>query len=233
MFENIQLIAKKNNKITFPDRNWNKTTVIHCICELNLGLGEKIIWDKNHPLKLSRLIDFYNKIMEFLMLSHIPSFDYSFKKNDIIIHIYCQRICREEIKKIKMFIREQKMGHSNQDRILLEREISGLGYYKFYLLIMNILTDKCQTELSNRYGKLFEAYAYSYIHGIQSINSQKYKIGDKVITKRDGKNVKTERQGFIIKCYYHQNQQRYFYNLLVKGKVLPRRYFEEDLEYLE
>lgn len=66
MFENIHLIAKKNNQISHPEKDWDTATDI-------------------------KMIDFYNKIMEFSMSNQIFSFDYYFKKNDEIIYTFTVR----------------------------------------------------------------------------------------------------------------------------------------------
>jgi hypothetical protein len=93
----------------------------------------------------------------------------------------------------------------------------------FYLRLMKELLETELFEFAKIYGGLF----FKKHQGMD----YKYGIADKVKTVLN-ENVKTERQGFIIGKWYHDNEKSNMYFLMIDGKRYKKRYFERDLELI-
>ncbi|MBW8683854.1 hypothetical protein [Chitinophaga rhizophila] len=92
--------------------------------------------------------------------------------------------------------------------------------HHFFLQIMQILTQYTSAEVCTYYGEMM---------GLgQGIPPFEFKVGERVTTV-PGKNVKTQRTGYIITRSYHMNDKTNLYYLMVDGKILVKRYLPADL----
>lgn len=207
MFENIKLISKRDNKVQGPNLNWRKPSNIHCVCELNLGLGEKIVWTNGNAIRLTQLIEFYRNINHAIRKQDKNIYEYSFRHNDLnVIISYTSEM---------YFIVRYKFWRT--ERVVLEKRINCNIINDFYIQIMGILIENTTCELCKHVGKLF-------FLGQETSHEYEFEIGEKVKTII-GNRVKTYREGIIVNRFYHNVQKINMYQLLTNDKKLINWYY--------
>lgn len=218
MFENIRLISRRDNKISDPNASWDSKTKIYCCCELNLGLGEKIIWTPNNAIPLHNLIEFYN-----LLVQSEPGSknQYAFKHDDEVITFFWA----DEKYGVEVTIRykcESRWGTTDIEIFRGKMRRRNRHNYRndFYLTIMRVLTAYTINEVCTKVGALFYK---------NSLHVYEFEIGQIVKTIL-GPNVKTARVGHVIDRGYHDNDKSNLFFLMVNGTVLEKRYYPGDLE---
>lgn len=218
MFENIRLITKRFNKVCDAGPLWYKRSRIHCCCELNFGMGEKVVWTEHNSIPLYKLIAFFDFAVESVTVPGNKEYQYSLVNNNVTILISWTRA---EGSEYTFTFRHKQYKF---EREVLRKTVSGGSVWawrqQLYMAVMKILTQHVRTEICVRTGDLFCK---------QDHHPYEFKLGQKVKTI-SGPNVRTARTGFVIRRFYHLNDKTNMYQLLVNGKEVERRYLPGDLE---
>jgi len=219
MFEKIELFTKRDNIVELPNENWTTKTKIHCTCELNLGFGDKVIWTYGNSIKLTKMIEFYNKLAYFSWFpSEIEtSFIYEFVHNDWRYIFDCIKN-RDNISYVL------KRRYYNSERALLQKKQLNEHSLRrgFFIEVMKILTSSTNNEVCTKIGELFfriNGYPHNY----------ELKIGQKVRTVV-GQNIKTERIGYIINRFHHDKEGTNMYLIMENDKLITTRYRPNEIE---
>ena len=210
MITNYKIYSSNHQTLT----NANASDGLLCDFEINLG-GKLIQFES---VQLRDLINMLNNIAE--TTTYYGTDEYSFKltgKNEYIF-----KWNREDNSSTNHIVKVI----SNELELANEKLWTGIFHgskESFYLKLMKELMEPELIEFAKKYGDLF----FKKYQGIE----YKYRIADKVKTIRN-ENVKTERQGFIIGKWYHDNEKSNMYFLMIDGKRYKKRYFESDLELI-
>ncbi|MBD2768659.1 hypothetical protein IC235_12255 [Hymenobacter sp. BT664] len=219
MFTEIRLITKRGNIVQEPNPDWSSKSRIHCACCLEIGFGDKIIWLKGNTIRLSSLIDFYNKLAQSVTNPDNDFHKYEFYHNDGNIAFEWARIGSTTFKFTV------KIRHFSDSKILIDKYYwSGHLYdyrHAFFLYIMSILTQRTNEAVCIAIGETFSEK--------QEQNNYEFKIGQKIKIKAGG-NVKTIREGYIINRFFHHREKRSMYQILENGKKLKKRCYASDFE---
>ncbi|MBO9203331.1 MULTISPECIES: hypothetical protein [Niastella] len=209
MFENIRLFTKRDNKISDPNPSWDTQSRIHCSCELNTGLGNKLIWTPGNTIPLHNLIEFYNGWYDASVTVN-GNFQYAFSNGGATITILYNTG--------NVIIRYK---HHNIDDEVLRKGVWAPNYKdEFYCKVMSILTQHTNTALCMKVGQLFFK---------KNNHEHQFEIGQRVKTILNN-NVKTERVGYILHRGYHFNDSTNLYFLMINGEKYSKRYLPADLE---
>lgn len=217
MFEHVSLIIKRDNKPTPPDYTWTPESHIHCNCTLDYGLGQKTIWAGTQSIPLTKLIHFYKKLTAG---QYKPDDnEYSFRHGDMIVLISWGI---QDNDKVLLTIKETRW---NSTTVKLERMLQTYELYafvnSFFMSVLKILLKHTTEDVCTHYGELF--------FGGKTFGA--FKIGQRVETIVGG-NVKTYRNGHIIRRDYHDKMKSHVYFLLVNEKPCTRWYMENELKSL-
>ncbi|MDR2951518.1 MAG: hypothetical protein LBV71_20200 [Prevotella sp.] len=219
MFDNIELFTKRNNIAVPPDRDLTTKSVIHCTCELSTGFGSKNIkWTYGNSIKLTKMIEFYNKLYFFETHSSVEEFEYQFAHNDFFYIFSCYRRDRDLLYALKM-------RYYDRERVLLEKK-NVYWRNEFYIHIMKKLTSCTNNDVSTKIGELFFKIRNDYPHDYE------YKIGQKVKTLLS-ENIKTKRTGYVINRFYHDKRKTRLYQIMEDGTLLNTWYRPDELEKID
>ncbi|MDF2187934.1 hypothetical protein [Paraflavitalea sp. CAU 1676] len=218
MFEGIEIKIKRGNRASGPDATWTVKDKLYCTGTMQVGFGESISWKGTDLLPLKKLIAFYNQL------------------SDPYNRITDEQ--REQVFPCRGGAVTITLGESGQDGIpfqVVYRKRGGAGNLQkavplwkiklwrddLFADVMRQLTAAAPAAVCLQIGQLFEPP--------HTETRFAFAIGQKVRTILNTR-VRTLRIGYIMDRFYHMNEQTCMYNLMVDGKLMEKRYWEEDLE---
>ncbi|MCS3800956.1 hypothetical protein [Niastella sp. OAS944] len=216
MFEHIRLITKKDNKISDPNISWNAKSKIHCCCELNFGLGEKFTWTQHHSIPLTRLIKFYNELLDSITGPLGKEHQYLFPNNYGTIVILWST---EDRSGFNFTFRYRSY---NYDEEVYRKTISSSLFYFYkrslFFTVMQVLIKNSGEEACVRAGELFYG---------SDRHPYEFKMGQRVKTAA---HVKKQRIGYIMMRFYHEKRKTNVYQLMLNDRIYERWFWPADLE---
>ena len=218
MFSETRIFTKPYNRISYPNMEWTENVRIQCKTKLEFGLGESIIWDKNHSIPLTKILFLYDRINQSPR-DNQSNYHESINYKEHLINFHWNRIKNNEI--------ELRIGVSyfkNNEKLKLKKNIGKyLNPMKYKMAVFTQHIGNTPKTVTNKYGELM----FNSHHNPKF--ESKFKIGDYVKTVI-GNGVKTEREGFIITKYFHQNEKSYKYKLWIDEKIYKTDYGEKQIE---
>lgn len=221
MFTKAAIFSKSNNSPETPKPSWNLDTQIYCAFHLNLEDDHRLEWTHENAPLLQELISFLNEINGPYPQKNNEANTFTFELDDCKINFSWQWTNYN----LKLIVGKQY--DVGEDLILLDKEFSyHFPENKIRQAIFSQLINSQSKPVLNHYGEIL------FGNKNPSIASAKFKIGDKVKTIIIN-NVKTIREGYIIKKFFHSKDEEIMYYLLIDGKLYKSRYRENELELNE
>jgi len=204
MIDKLQIFRRRNNIYEFPSIDWDLNHEIYVSGEINLGLYDKVIFDKDNAPTLRRVI----KLIQLLRNSSNPSIELTGKKK--VIEITKPNYNEIEIYKLR----------EGQKELLMKK--SGYFDFGFDLMLVQIYAqlEKLNRELRN--------YYCNYIRPLNTNHKFDFELGDLVKTT-DIESISNYREGLIYALEYHLKEKVNLYYIRIDGNIHNRKYRKEEL----
>lgn len=211
MIEELKLITRSKNKVSYPNAKWERLEKIYVTGILSLGLSDKVHFNQDNCPTLLAVI----KLIHCIGQNIISEFKFSSKEGRIIIENGEETL-----------IRIYKCGFSGTKRLIIEkRHYSKLGIDKMSESIwkqMEPLNRKLRNQIATR------------LCGVNSLkqNEKGIRLGDKV---RTTPYVETSREGLVSWIGNHKKDEimKEFTTIVIKGHQHNRRYESFELSINE
>lgn len=220
MFQDIQLTIKRGNKASGPDASWTIKDKLYCSAVLHLGFGESVEWEGTDLVSLKQLITFYRQIADPFFVKTGERFTEVFPCRGGSVSIDWGLV---QAGTISFSITYGKKGASGMMQKNINTFETARWKEAFAVEVMRQLAGEVPAAVCLHVGALLDPPAAN--------DSYLFKTGQKVRTILNTR-VRTLRIGYIMHRYYHMNDGTHMYQLIVDGKLLEKRYAEEDLEIM-
>lgn len=204
MIDKIQIFRRKNNIYDFPSIEWDLNHEIYVSGEINLGLYDKVIFDKDNAPTLRKVI----KLIQLLRNSSKASIQ--LKGHRKLIEISKPNYNEIEIYNLR----------GGNKELLMKK--SGYFDFGFDLMLVNIYAqlEKLNRELRN--------YYCNYIRPLNTNHKFDFELGDLVKTTKS-ESIKNYREGLIYAYEYHLKEKVNLYYIRINGNIHNRKYRKEEL----
>lgn len=209
MIEDLRLISRANNQVSYPNHNWERLDKIYVTGLLNLGLSDRVHFTQHNCPTLLDIIKLIQNIR------------YGSKSE---IELLCQegRIKIETDGKSTFRIYKYKLNGTIQ--LVTEKEHYDSPGRNYMLESIWKQIEPLNRKLRNKIAHILQK-----IDGIRE-NENGLRIGDKVKTSEQAKN---KREGIISWIEHHNKDNKTYTKIIIDGIQHKRRYEINELELNE
>lgn len=209
MIEELKLISRSNNEISYPNSKWERLNKIYVTGILNLGLSDKVHFDMHNCPKLNQVINWIHNIRH----SRKSEADLNCKEGRIIIKVLGGE-------KFQIF----KFNQDGTKRLITEKT-------HYSLPGTNLMLESIWRQIVPLNRKLRNIIALKLIDSeVNRSNENGLSIGDRVITKES---VKNKREGIISWIEYHLKDNKTYNYVMINGIQHNRRYETNEIQLNE
>ncbi|WP_276483028.1 hypothetical protein [Paraflavitalea pollutisoli] len=218
MFEQLQIRIKRGSRVTSPDDNWTASDKLYCGARLTVGFGEIFDWNDTDLLPLQKLVAFYHDLGQSVRSSAPTAFQYSFPYRNGSVQLHWTIQPHAQLN----FTISYRQG--NREREVLSKPVDIpaiiLWMDTTYETILTQVTEIAPPAISLMVGELFSPGPHAGF---------RFGPGQKVRTVLSTQ-VRQLHIGYILHRIRQDDDNNNYYQILVNGKPLKRRYLEEELE---
>lgn len=209
MIEDMKIISRTNNEVSFPNTTWDRMNKIYITGILNLGLSDRVHFNQHNCPTLENVI----KLIHHIRYDKKSEFEFPCKEGRIKVEIVGGS-------KYRIY----KYNLNGTIKLVTEKEHYSLPGTSAMLKSIWTQIEPLNRELRNKIA-----------HKIQESeevrqNENGLRLGDKV---RTNELVKNERQGVISWIEYHNKDKKTYTYIMVDGVQHNRRYETNELELNE
>lgn len=204
MIDKLQIFRRRNNIYESPSLDWDLNHEIYVSGEINLGLYDKVIFDKDTAPTLRKVI----KLIQLLKNSSNSSIQLKGKRK--VIEINKPKYNEIEIYNLR----------GDQKELLMKKS----GYFDFGLDLM-LINIYAQLEQLNR---ILRNYYCNYIRPLNTNHKFDFELGDLVKTTNI-ESIQNYREGLIYALEYHRKEKVNLYYIRIDGNIHNRKYRKEEL----